>query len=73
MPCGKGKHLLTVCDFPGAATTAVIAAMDDVAIVTRDLIISEEGKRYIEKTLKETTVQVQRSFEEILERTKKRD
>jgi hypothetical protein len=52
------------------ATTAVIAAMDDVANVTRELVASEEGKRYIEKTLKDTTVQVQRSFEEILTRTK---
>jgi hypothetical protein len=52
------------------ATTAVIAAMDEVATVTRDLVTSEEGKRYIEKTLKDTTVQVQRSFEEILARTR---
>lgn len=52
------------------ATTAVIAAMDDVANVSRDLVTSEEGKRYIEKTLKDTTVQIQRSFEEILTITK---
>ena len=52
------------------AKTTVIAAMDDVANVTRDLVTSEEGKKYIEKTLKDTTVQVQRSFEEILIRTK---
>ena len=52
------------------ATTAVLAAMDDVAKVTRDLVTSEEGKHYIEKTVKDTTTQVQRSFEEILARTK---
>jgi hypothetical protein len=52
------------------ATTAVIAAMDDVASITRDLVTSEEGRQYIEGTLKDTTVQVRRSFEEILNRTK---
>ena len=52
------------------ATTAVITAMDDVAHVTRDLVTSEEGKRYIEKTLNDTTAQVQRSFKEIISRTK---
>ena len=52
------------------ATTAVRAAMDEVATVTRDLVTSEEGKRYIEKTLQDTTVQVQKSFEDILIRTR---
>jgi hypothetical protein len=54
----------------GAAKTTMIAAIDDVANVTRDLVTSEEGKKYIEKTLKDTTMQVQRSFDEILSRTK---
>ena len=53
-----------------SATTAVIAAMDDVAQVSRDLVTSEEGKIYIEKTLKDTMAQVQRSFEDILMRTR---
>jgi hypothetical protein len=48
----------------------MIAAIDDVANVTRDLVTSEEGKKYIEKTLKDTALQVQRSFDEILSRTK---
>lgn len=52
------------------ATTAVIAAIDGVADITRDLVTSDEGRRYIEKTLKDTTAQVQRSFEEILTMTK---
>jgi hypothetical protein len=52
------------------ATRAVIAAMDEVATVTRDLVTSEEGKHYIEKTLQDTTAQVQKSFEDILTRTK---
>jgi len=52
------------------ATTEVIAAIDDVASVTRDLVTSEEGRQHIEKTLKDTTVQVRRSFEEILIRAK---
>ena len=36
------------------ATSAVIAAMNDVANVTRDLVSSEEGKRYIEKKMAST-------------------
>jgi hypothetical protein len=53
-----------------AATSAAITAMNDVATVTRDLVTSEEGKRYIEKTMKDTTAEVQRTFDEVLARAK---
>jgi len=38
--------------------------------VTRDLITTEEGKQYIEKTIKDTQTQIQKSFDEILSRAK---
>lgn len=53
-----------------AATKSVISAMDDLAKVTHDLVATEEGKKHIEKTVKETTVQVQKSFDDILARAK---
>ncbi|MGA2122401.1 MAG: hypothetical protein ABSG49_10245 [Methanoregula sp.] len=53
-----------------AATRAVISAMDEAAKVTRDLVTTEEGKKHIEKTMKETTAQIQKSFDEILNRAK---
>jgi hypothetical protein len=53
-----------------AATNAVITAMGEMATVTRDLVTSEEGKRYIEKTMKDTTTEVQKSFDEVLARTR---
>jgi len=52
------------------ATTAIIAAMDDIANVTRDLVTSEEGKKYIEKTVKDSTTQVQKSIDDLLARAK---
>jgi hypothetical protein len=52
------------------ATTAIIAAMDDIANVTRDLVTSEEGKKYIEKAVAESTTQVQKSIEDLLSRAK---
>lgn len=53
-----------------SATKSVIVAMDDLAKVTRDLVATDEGKKHIEKTVKETTAQVQKSFDEILSRAK---
>ena len=41
-----------------AATKSVLSAMDDLAKVTHDLVATEEGKKHIEKTVNETTVQV---------------
>ena len=47
-------------------TKSVIASIDDVMSVTRDLVTTEEGRKYIEKTVRDTEKQVQRSFDEIL-------
>jgi hypothetical protein len=52
------------------ATKSVISAMDDAAKVTRDLITTEEGKQYIEKTMKDTRTQIQKAFDEIVSRAK---
>lgn len=53
-----------------AATKSVISAMDDLAKVTHDLVATDEGKKHIEKTVKETTANVQKSFDDILARAK---
>jgi hypothetical protein len=52
------------------ATKAVISSIDDVMKVTHDLVTTEEGKQYIEKTLKDTQVQIQISFDGIISRVK---
>jgi hypothetical protein len=44
--------------------------MDDLAKVTHDLVATEEGKKHIENTVKETTVKVQKSFDDILARAR---
>jgi ElaB/YqjD/DUF883 family membrane-anchored ribosome-binding protein len=53
-----------------AATRSVMSAMDDLAKATHDLVATEEGKKHIEKTLKETTAHVQKSFDDIISRAK---
>nr|WP_319375446.1 hypothetical protein [uncultured Methanoregula sp.] len=53
-----------------SATTAILDAMDDIANVTRDLVTSEEGKKYIEKTVADSTTQVQKSIQDLLARAK---
>jgi len=40
--------------------------------VTHDLVTTEEGKQYIEKTLRDTQAQIQKSFDEIFSRIKGR-
>jgi hypothetical protein len=52
------------------ATKAVISSVDEVMKVTHELITTEEGKQYIEKTIKDTQVQIQKSFDDILGRVK---
>ena len=52
------------------ATQAVISSVNDVMNVTHDLITTEEGKQYIEKTIKNTQEQIQKSFNEISSRLK---
>lgn len=53
-----------------AATRGVISAMDELAKATRDLVTTEEGKKHIENAVKETTTQVQKSFDDILSKAK---
>ncbi|MEI8331378.1 MAG: hypothetical protein WCF90_06990 [Methanomicrobiales archaeon] len=52
------------------ATKSVINSIDDVVKVTRDLVTTEEGKQYIEKTILETQTQMQRSFDDMINRVK---
>lgn len=52
------------------ATKAVISSIDTVMGVTHDLIATDEGKQYIEKTLKDAQVQIQQSFDTIISRVK---
>jgi hypothetical protein len=52
------------------ATKSVISSVDNVMKVTRDLVATEEGKQFIEKTIKDTQTQIQRSFDEIIGRLK---
>ena len=52
------------------ATQSLISSVNDVMKVTHDLVTTEEGKQYIEKTLKDTQTQIQKSFDEIISRLK---
>lgn len=52
------------------ATKSVVTSVDDVMKVTRDLVTTDEGKQYIEKTIKDTQKQIQKSFDEIINRVK---
>ena len=52
------------------ATKGVISSVDEVMKVTHELVTTEEGKQYIEKTIKDTQTQIQRSFDEIINRVK---
>ncbi|PKL69211.1 MAG: hypothetical protein CVV30_06435 [Methanomicrobiales archaeon HGW-Methanomicrobiales-1] len=52
------------------ATKSVISSVDDVMKVTHDLVTTEEGKQYIEKTIKDTQTQIQKSFDDIISRVK---
>lgn len=53
-----------------AATKAVISSLDTVMGVTHDLVTTDEGKQYIEKTIKDAQVQIQQSFDAIISRAK---
>jgi len=52
------------------ATKSVITSIDDVMKFTHDIVTTPEGRQYIEKTLKDTQVHIQKSFDEILTRVK---
>src|SRR5512137_457690 len=52
------------------ATKAVISSIDTVMNVTHDLVATEEGKQFIEATIKDTQKQIQLSINAILIRAK---
>jgi uncharacterized protein (DUF3084 family) len=52
------------------ATKSVISSIDDVMKVTHDLVTTDEGKQFIEKTIKDTQMQIQKSFDDIFSRAK---
>ncbi|MCK9590983.1 MAG: hypothetical protein M0Q91_03080 [Methanoregula sp.] len=52
------------------ATKTVMSSLDNVMGVTHDLVTTDEGKQYIEKTIKDAQVQIQQSFDAIINRAK---
>ncbi len=52
------------------ATRTAIASIDNVMRVTHDLVTTDEGKQYIETTIKDTQKQIQQSFDAIISRAK---
>jgi heme oxygenase len=52
------------------ATKSVITSLDDMVKVTHDLITTEEGKQYIDKTMKDMQAELQKSFDQIISRAK---
>jgi hypothetical protein len=52
------------------AKKSVITSIDQMIGVTRDLVTTEEGKQYIEKTMKDTQSQIQKSFDSAISRVK---
>lgn len=52
------------------ATRAVISSIDNVMTVTHDLVATDEGKQFIEITIKDAQKQIQQSFDAIISRAK---
>jgi hypothetical protein len=52
------------------ATKAVISSIDNVMNVTHDLVATEEGKQFIDTTIRDTRKQIQLSFDAIISRAK---
>jgi hypothetical protein len=52
------------------ATKAVVSSVDEVMKVTHDLVTTEEGKQFVDKTIKDTQMQIQKTFDEIISRVK---
>lgn len=50
------------------ATRAVISSVDNVMTVTRDLVTTDEGKQFIDKTIQDTQVQIRQTFEDMVSR-----
>lgn len=52
------------------ATRSVATSIDEMVKVTHDLIATEEGKQYIDRTMKELQAEFQKSLEQIIGRAK---
>ncbi len=52
------------------ATRGVRSSVDTMMNVTRDLLTTDEGKQYLEKTIQDTQKDLQRSFDDIISRIK---
>jgi len=52
------------------ATLSVATSIDEMVKVTHDLIATEEGKQYIDRTMKELQAEFQKSLEQIIGRAK---
>jgi hypothetical protein len=52
------------------ATKAVISSLNTVMTVTHDLVGTEEGKQYMETTIRDAQKQIQQSFDAIISRAK---
>lgn len=52
------------------ATKSVITSIDEMITVTRDLVTTKEGQKYVEKTLTDTRKEVEKSFDSILRQVK---
>jgi hypothetical protein len=52
------------------ATKGVITSINTVMNVTRELVTTDEGRQYIEKTMNDTQKQVQQTLDTIVSRAK---
>lgn len=52
------------------AASSVISSLDTMMNVTRDLVTTDEGKQYIEKSLRNTQSEIQKSFDSIFRQVK---
>jgi hypothetical protein len=52
------------------ATKAVITSIDNVMVVTHDLVNTDEGRQYIEKSIREAERQIQLSLDAIVGRVR---
>ena len=52
------------------ATKAVVASINNVMNVTHDLVSTDEGRQFIEKTVADSQAQVRRSFDDIISRVR---
>ena len=69
-PGPEGRPEMPIDKRLSEATKGVIASIDTMMNVTHDLVTTEEGKQYIEKTMKDTQKQIQQSLDTFVSRAK---